>query len=256
MAVSGPQSTQSDLIVREARTADEMNAVFGLRYSVFVEEMGGDGPGVDHAARLERDRYDDFARHLMLVDKAQDGRVLGTFRFMDQDGAARAGGFYTSGEYDLSALFSTGLGLLECGRSCLHASQRGGAGMHLLWQALARKVVEAEAQVLFGVASFPGRDPAPHLAAISYLHNVHLAPEALRPMALHPVFSAGQMQPEGAFDRLDVMRAMPALIKAYLRLGGMIGQGAFVDSAFNTTDVCMVLPVDRIPPAQRARLLA
>ena len=53
------------------------------------------------------------------------------------------------------------------------------------------------------------------------------------------------------------MLAVPPLIKAYLRLGGWVGSGAFVDRAFNTTDVCMVLETARIPPealrAVRAR---
>jgi putative hemolysin len=34
---------------------------------------------------------------------------------------------------------------------------------------------------------------------------------------------------------------MPALIKAYLRLGGFVGDGAFIDQAFNTTDVCLLM---------------
>ena len=42
------------------------------------------------------------------------------------------------------------------------------------------------------------------------------------------------------------MRATPALIKAYLRLGGFVGEGAFVDHAFNTTDVCLVLDTARM----------
>jgi putative hemolysin len=34
---------------------------------------------------------------------------------------------------------------------------------------------------------------------------------------------------------------MPALIKAYLRLGGFVGDGAYIDHAFNTTDVCLLM---------------
>ena len=37
------------------------------------------------------------------------------------------------------------------------------------------------------------------------------------------------------------MVAVPSLIKAYLRLGGFVGDGAYVDHAFNTTDVCLVM---------------
>jgi putative hemolysin len=58
--------------------------------------------------------------------------------------------------------------------------------------------------------------------------------------------------PENAIDRTAAMLATPALIKAYLRLGGFVGDGAFVDAAFNTTDVCLVLDTARMNDRQRA----
>ena len=50
------------------------------------------------------------------------------------------------------------------------------------------------------------------------------------------------------------MRDVPALIKSYLRLGGFVGDGAYVDHAFNTTDVCLVMDTDRITETARLRL--
>ena len=47
--------------------------------------------------------------------------------------------------------------------------------------------------------------------------------------------------PEAELDRRAAMIQVPALIKAYLRLGGVVGEGAFVDHEFNTTDVCLIL---------------
>jgi putative hemolysin len=44
------------------------------------------------------------------------------------------------------------------------------------------------------------------------------------------------------------MLQIPALIKAYLRLGGFVGEGAYVDHAFNTTDVCLVMDTARMNP--------
>jgi putative hemolysin len=49
------------------------------------------------------------------------------------------------------------------------------------------------------------------------------------------------------------MRSVPALIKAYLRLGGMIGEGAFVDRPFNTIDVCLLLDTARMNMQAAAR---
>ncbi len=39
---------------------------------------------------------------------------------------------------------------------------------------------------------------------------------------------------------------MPPLIKGYMRLGAMVGDGAVVDHAFRTTDVLIVLPISNI----------
>ena len=50
------------------------------------------------------------------------------------------------------------------------------------------------------------------------------------------------------------MIAMPALIKAYLRMGGVVGDGAYVDAAFGTTDVCMILETAQLNARQRALL--
>jgi len=57
--------------------------------------------------------------------------------------------------------------------------------------------------------------------------------------------------PSARIDRRAAMLAMPALIKAYLRLGGYIGEGAFVDFAFKTVDVCLILDRDSISTRQK-----
>ena len=43
----------------------------------------------------------------------------------------------------------------------------------------------------------------------------------------------------------------PALIKAYLRLGGFVGDGAFIDHSFNTTDVCLVMDTAQMSARHR-----
>jgi len=57
--------------------------------------------------------------------------------------------------------------------------------------------------------------------------------------------------PVDRLDRRAAMLAVPALIKAYLRLGGFVGEGAFVDHGFNTIDVCLVLDTARMNERQR-----
>jgi putative hemolysin len=53
-------------------------------------------------------------------------------------------------------------------------------------------------------------------------------------------------------DRRAAMLATPALIKAYLRLGGVVGEGAFLDHDFNTTDVCLLIDTNQMSEKHRA----
>lgn len=236
--------------VRLAASDADISAAQRLRYEVFVEELGGDGPMVDHDLRLERDAFDPFFDHLLVCDETRGGAVVGVYRLLRDDQAVDAGQFYSEDEYDLTALRASGRKLLELGRSCLHRDYRGGAAMFHLWQGLADYVLRHGVDVLFGVASFHGTDVTKLAEPLSLLHHRHLAPLDLRVRARE--FQPMNLLPETAIDRRKAMLQVPALIKAYLRLGGFVGEGAFVDHAFNTTDVCLVMDTARMNERQRA----
>ena len=136
------RATTSEFHVRLARSEADLRHAQRLRYRVFVQELGSDGPLVDHQAQLETDRFDPSYDLLLLIDPGEprDGGVIGVYRLMREDQAARAGQFYSDDEYDLSVLKSSGRRLLELGRSCLAAPYRGGMGMMHLWSGLAEYV--------------------------------------------------------------------------------------------------------------------
>src|SRR6056297_2277282 len=237
--------------VKLAKTQADLRAAQALRYRVFVQELGGDGPLVDHESGLERDRFDPFFDHLLLLDEAKNRSVVGVYRVLRDDQAARAGQFYSEDEYDLTVLKSSGRRLMELGRSCLASEYRGGAAMYHLWQGLARYVTDHGIEILFGVASFHGTDPAALAQPLSLLHHRHLAPRPLRVRALPDRFQRMDLLSDAELDRRAAMLQVPALIKAYLRLGGGVGEGAYVDHAFNTTDVCLVMDTARLSARQR-----
>ncbi|WP_370158633.1 GNAT family N-acetyltransferase [Salipiger bermudensis] len=234
----------ADFTVRLASDEADLRAAQRLRYEVFVAELGGGGAMVDHEARLERDRFDPFFDHLLLTDARRDDAVVGVYRLLRDDQAEAAGQFYSEDEYDLAPLRASGRRLLELGRSCLHPDYRGGTAMMHLWNALADYVRAHGIEILFGTASFHGTDVAALAQPLSLLHHRHLAPEALRVRSTH--FQRMDLLPEEQIDRRLAMRDVPALIKGYLRLGGVVGEGAFVDHAFNTTDICLVMDTARL----------
>jgi putative hemolysin len=252
---AAPTGTRPQFDVRLATSKAEIRAAQRLRYRIFVEELGGGGPMVDHDARIEADRFDAWFDHLLLLDRALPGgpedQVIGVYRLLRGDQAARAGQYYSEDEYDLSALRASNRSLLELGRSCVDARYRGGEALLHLWQGLAGYVAEHRAEVLFGVASFHGTDPASLAAPLSLLHHRHLAPPELRPRSLS--YQPMNLITPVALDRRAALLQMPPLIKAYLRLGGHVGDGAFIDRAFNTTDVCLIMDTARLSAGHRAR---
>ncbi|MEL6466258.1 MAG: GNAT family N-acyltransferase [Pseudomonadota bacterium] len=228
----------------------DLRAAQRLRYDVFVRELGGSGALVDHDAGLERDRFDPFFDHLMLHDD-KIGKVVGVYRMLRAERAAAAGQFYSEDEYDLTALRATGRRLLELGRSCVHRDYRGGPAMYHLWNGLASYVADHRIDILFGVASFHGTDVQALAGPLSLLHHRHLAPEALRVSARPPHAAPMDLLAEAQIDRRAAMVRVPALIKAYLRLGGVVGEGAYVDHGFNTTDVCLILDMAAMSARQK-----
>jgi putative hemolysin len=238
--------------MRLARDAADLRLAQALRYEVFVAELGADGPLVDHTARLEADRFDPFFDHLMLFDRTRAGNpCVGVTRMMRETRAREAGQFYCDDEYDLGVLRASGRRLLELGRSCLHPDYRGGTAMAQMWSGLAAYVEAHGVEVIFGVASFHGTDVTPLAAQLSFLHHRHLAPPALRVTAREPGRQRMDLIAQADLDRAAASRKIPALIKGYLRMGGFVGAGAFIDHAFNTTDICLVVDVARIPARHR-----
>ncbi len=249
-------SRERHLTVRMADSAADRIAAQRLRYRVFVEELGADGPTVDHANRRERDSFDQWYDHLLLVDRRRNpddlDHVVGVYRLLRSDVALAGPGFYSAAEYDLGPLLRSGHKLLELGRSCVAADSRGGAGMVLLWNALAAYVLRHEIKVMFGVASYHGTDIAPIARSLSYLGAHHLAPPEMRVRAHADHYQSLDLIPAETISRAQAMAETPALIKAYLRLGGVIGDGAYIDRDFNTTDVCLLMDTERMSARHRA----
>ncbi len=242
--------------VKLAETEEELLGAQRLRYRVFVEEMGAQASAEERAARLERDVFDPYFDHLVLMDLAAVGdpldRVAGVYRLMRREAARIGRGFYGSSEYDLSAIEDGPRESVELGRSCVAAEHRGGPAMHLLWNGLAEYVLTRDIEILFGVASFPGVDPEPLAEALSLLHHRHLAPPELRVRALPEHYVEMNRIPADRIDGPRALRTIPPLIKAYLRLGGVVGAGAFLDRDFNTVDVCVLMDTAAMKAQHRA----
>jgi len=238
-----------DFEVRLANTAEEIDAAQALRYRIFYEEMAAH-PTPD-MARLRRDfdGYDKVCDHLLVLDRRRgegpEG-IVGTYRLIRRAAAAQIGRFYSSAEYDVQKMVDYPGEVLELGRSCIARDARNTATMQMLWRGIALYAYHYNIQVMFGCASFPGTDPVQHAQALSYLYHHHLAPPEIRVRALATRYVKMEMIEPGAYDARKALARVPPLIKGYLRLGGFVGDGAVIDSQFNTTDVFIIVKTELV----------
>ncbi len=248
-ALPFPELRAGNLGVRIASSAAEIDAVQALRYRVFYDEMGASPDPAASASHRDRDAFDAVADHLLVVDHAigpgAEG-VVGTYRLIQREAAARLGRFYSADEYDITPIEAFPGRILELGRSCVDAAYRSRVAMQLLWRGIAAYVFHYQIDLMFGCASLHGTDPDALAPELTYLNYNHLAPPALRPRSLpHRYVDMRRMAPH-QLDPKRIQAQLPPLIKGYLRLGGFVGDGAVIDSQFNTIDVAVVVKTDLV----------
>jgi putative hemolysin len=248
------------LEVRLATTAREVALAQGLRYRVFYEEMSAVPGSWSRLARRDRDAFDEHCDHLLVIDRdigSNDGApvVVGTYRLLRQEVAERHCGFYTEGEFDIRSLVLAhpGRRFLELGRSCVLAAYRTRRTVELLWRGIYAYVLHHRMDVLIGCASLEGTDPAALAGPLSFLHHhaAAAAPWAVRALEARrvPMDRTG----DASLDAARAFRALPPLLKGYLRLGAVIGDGAVVDRQFGTTDVFIYFPVSGLDARYKSR---
>lgn len=256
LAISGA------LEVRLAETEHEVEQAQRLRYSVFYEEMTAiPSPQMREAGR-DFDKYDDVCDHLLVVDReahGEDGQplVVATYRLTREKDAARAGGFYTSSEYDIGPMLKglpADTKYLELGRSCVLKSYRARPGtMQLLWKGLMAYVARFDIDLMFGCASLAGNDPDALALPLSYLHHFHAMPAELNVRARAELFVDMNRMAKDAIEPREGLRSLPPLLKGYVRAGCRIGDGAVIDRQFGTTDVFIYFPLSGIDARYKSR---
>lgn len=239
------------LEVRLARDEAEVHAAQAIRYKVFREEFGAlFGAPDDVAEARDADRFDTICDHLLVLDNSLPGpktaRIVGTYRLLRQEVATIAGGFYSEQEFGLASLLAKHpeRRFLELGRSCVDPAYRSRRSIELLWQGIWAYINHYDITAMTGCASFGGVAPAAHAVALSHLFHNHRAQGEWEVRAVPSRYRQMDLVPPEALDHRAALRAMPALIKGYLRLGARFAEGCVVDHDFKTTDVLVVLPAE------------
>jgi putative hemolysin len=244
------------LEVRLATTPKDIRRAQRLRFKVFYEEMSAAPNGASLFSRRDLDEYDAICDHLLVLDHAAKPKpfrkpkpqVVGTYRLLRQEVADRHFGFYSAGEYEIGPLLDANptLRFLELGRSCVLAPYRNRRTVELLWHGIWSYVLHHRVDVMIGCASLEGTDPQKLALPLSFLHHYARAPERWRARALPERYVPMDLLSREAVDPKAALHELPPLVKGYLRLGAVFGDGAVIDRQFGTTDVLVVLPVSAI----------
>lgn len=221
-----------------AVTAAEIRETQQLRYRIFAGELGAQIDSGD--AGIDRDRYDEYCRHLF-VRELENGRIIACTRILTDEQAAKAGGFYSAGEFNLDMINGLPGRVMEIGRTCVDADYRSGAVIATLWQGIAAFVTNEGYDYLFGCASIGLEDGGVTAHAIlDQIRARYLAPASqhVRPYTGLPAADA----------RPTEKPKLPPLLKAYLSLGAKACGEPYWDRDFNCADVFMLLNVTDLHP--------
>jgi L-ornithine Nalpha-acyltransferase len=245
---SPPLFHLGDIEIKVATEKWEIQASQLLRYEVFYEELGAI-PAHFQISQEKRDfdKYDAFCDHLIAIDHAKNRRIIGSYRLLSRKAALAVGGFFSESEYDLSVLYRFSGEILELGRACVHPEYRKAGLIQSLWRAIYAYMYQHKIDLMFGCGSFPTIKVEEIQHALSYLNQHYLAPESIRPRALEKGLLPLQQVPVDQVDFSLAYRQMPPLIKGYMRMGGSIGEGAFLDTEFGSIDVCIIFESSKIP---------
>ena len=238
-------------VIKIAEKKLELKKAQALRYSVFYKEKKAIPTISKKILRLDYDKVDKFADHLIVIDKNRKGiknKIVGTYRLIRGDIAAHCGGFYTSSEFDLSKILNSyeNNKILELGRSCVHQDYRNGTIMNLLWKAIAEYVKLYDIKILLGCASFHGTDVMKYTNELSYLRKNFSLPDELSVKSLDSKIYPAYTEIDSNNNDLRTFVKLPPLIKGYLRVGGKVSHDCYVDYKFNTIDLCVIVNTNNI----------
>lgn len=233
------------LSVKIAQSQDDVEAVQRLRFDVFFNEYQAQAYTDSHADGLDRDMFDEHCAHLMVVDNSQDGRVVATTRLLLSARKPADVPYIAASEFSIPLLGEKTGNYMEVGRSCVHKDYRDGNAIQLLWRGITKFVFAYDIDFLFGCASFHETDADKIATELSYLYHRHLGEgktlaRALEHMPMDRI-------PADQIDDKSAMASLPPLIKAYLQLGGVVGDGVALDDQFNTLDIMMTVEIAKVP---------
>jgi len=239
------------LSTRLAESDAELKEAQKIRYQVFCEELSARQKS-QLDSRLEHEQHDLICDHLIVFDNSdvKNPKTIGTQRFLVKQSQDTHLPFRSQSEFDLEDLATRHpeKRFMELGRSCILEAYRSKRTMELMWHGTWSYAVKNKVDVMTGCASFYAKSPDEISLALGFLSTLTSddAEWQINPSSQSAVpikqYEALVTDPKKA------IRALPPLIKGYLRLGAYFSSSVVMDEDFGTIDIAVILPVKNINP--------
>lgn len=223
--VSQVQFQQTSYQVRLARP-EELEDVFALRYEVFLS-----GHAMGAAGETDFDQYDEHADHLIVTT---GGQVVATYRLLPVDRILQAGlAPYSAHEFHIQPLLESfsPSAAVELGRSCVHPAHRNGSLPKLLWNALAKYMMQNGRTEAFGCVSVFNAAHQDALALVDYFKAQGAWSQDLQCPPLAEINEVRAIR-----TCMELKALVPPLLRSYLMLGSRLYGGPSYDPAFRSHD--------------------
>lgn len=217
----------------------ELDAIFQLRYNVFVDEQGYNHVGTAGGPGRDVDHIDAWCEHLFLHDEEND-RVAGTYRVIRGAEALKQGGFYANDEFDLSPFTPIAHQILQGGRVCIAADYRSTLAFQYLSYGMELLLRDYGCRYLLGADSFRA-DLDTICRIYSYVREYRMDPEwFVQPWEANRVAGLREVPVTPADEKL-----LPDIIRMDLRLGFLVCSPPVWDPGFGCYDLMMLGRRDR-----------
>lgn len=281
---------RGDLGLRLAQNPQEVEAAQSLRAHVFFADKGSVLPNQTHNRERgqaptqaqeqmpeqmreewrDADAFDEICDHLIMTTRhplgdtlmgtrlATGETVIGCYRLLRRSVATMHGGFYSAAEFNLDPMLkqTADADVVELGRSCIAPAYRARQTLDFLWQGISAYVRHYDIGALMGCASFMGTNPDDFAMPLSYLHHFHAATAPWQVRAHDRRYMPMNYLPPEAIDAKRALREMSPVLRGYVRMGCLVGDGAVIDHEFGSVDVFVIFPLSEIADRYRRRYLS
>lgn len=244
-----------DFELKIAQSDTEIEQALRLRYEVFKLELGK-AQGERDPSGLEKDVYDTFCDHLIVIDKTKN-KVIGNYRLLLGSKIDRKIGFYSERFFDIRNIKKLGQTneILELGRSCIHRDYRSRPVINLLWSGIAKYIKDYKVRYLFGSVRLLTHEVHKVSQTFQFIKERFYAPPELRVFPKPENKFPGLKKNVQIENRRQIFRSLPPLVKGYLRVGVLICGEPALDFNLDAVLIFVLLDTERIPHSYKEHFL-